>query len=73
MSLNLASSETNLKKLENTIKPFKIYLDYQQPKVLVIKDNFIKEEKTKEVILDNEIKKDSLDNKKDIKIKKVRV
>ena len=56
--------ETNLKKLENTIKPFKIYLNYQQPKVLAVKDDFTEEEETEEVILDN---------KEDIKIKKVRV
>jgi hypothetical protein len=73
MSLNPVSLETNLKKSENTIKPFRIYLDYQQPKVLVVKDDSTKEEETEEVVLDNEIKKDSLDNKEDIKMKKVGV
>ena len=62
-----------MKKLENTVKPFRTYLDYQQPKVLAVKDDFIKEKETEEVILDNKIEKDSLDDKEDIKIKKVRV
>jgi hypothetical protein len=73
MSLNLALSETNLKKLKNTVKPFRIYSDYQQPKVLIMKDDFTEKKEIEEVVLDNEIKKDSLDNKEDIKRKKVGV
>ena len=73
MFLNLVLLEINLKKLENTIKLFRIYLDYQWPKVLIVKDDFVEEEEIEEVVLDNKIEKDSLDNKEDIKIKKVRV
>jgi hypothetical protein len=73
MSLNLVLSETNLKKLENTIKPFKIHSNYQWPKVLTIKNNSTKEEEIEKVVLDNKIKKNSLDDKEDIKMKKVGV
>jgi len=45
VSLNLALLETNLRlKLENTIKLFRIYSDYQQPKVLVVNNNSKEEE-----------------------------
>jgi hypothetical protein len=48
-------------------------LDYQQPKVLIIKNNFTEEEEIEEIVLNNKIEKDSLNNKEDIKMKKVRV
>jgi hypothetical protein len=38
-----------------------------------VKDNSTEEEETKEVVLNNKIEKDSLDNKEDIKMKKVGV
>ncbi len=71
--LNLVLLRMNLKsKLENTIRPFRIYSDYWWPKVLEVKDNF-KEEEIEQVILNNEIEINSLDDKDNIKIKKVRV
>jgi hypothetical protein len=63
----------NLKKLENIIKLFRTYLDYQQPKVSIVKDNFTEEEETEKFILYDKIKKNSSDDKEDIKIKKVGV
>ena len=73
MSPNLALSETNLKKLENTVKPFKIYSDYQWPKVSAVKNNSTEEEEIEEVVLNDKIEKDSSDNKEDIEIKKIGV
>ena len=65
---------TNSKsKLENTVKPFRTYSDYRRPKVLAVNDDFDKEEETEQVILDDEVEINSLDNKDDIEIKKVRV
>ena len=73
MPLNPVLLKINSKsKLENTVRPFKIYSDYWRPKVLEVKDNF-KEEETEQVILDNEIEINSLDNKDDIEIRKVGV
>ncbi len=44
-SPNLALLGTNLKlKLENTVKIFRIYLDYRRPKVLVVNNDSNKEE-----------------------------
>ena len=64
----------NLKlKLEKTVKPFKIYLDYQRPKVLEVNDNFKEKEEIEEVILNNKIEINSLDDEDDIKIKKIGV
>ena len=64
----------NLKlKLKKTVKPFKIYLDYQRPKVLKVNNNSKKEKEIEEVILNNKIEINSLNNEDDIKIKKVRV
>ena len=40
---------------------------------MAVKDNFMEEEETEKVVLDNKIEKDFLDNKEDIKIKKIRV
>ena len=72
--LNVVLLEINLKlKLEKTVKPFKIYSDYQRPKFLITNDNSTKKEEIKEVILDNKIEINSLDNEDDIKIKKVGV
>jgi len=45
ISLNLALLGTNLKlKLENTVKLFRTYSDYQRPKVLAVNNNSNKEE-----------------------------
>ena len=38
-----------------------------------MKDDSTEEEEIEEIVLDDEIEKDSLDDKEDIKIKKVRV
>jgi hypothetical protein len=60
-------------KLENTIKQFRIYSDYQRPKVLAVNNNSKEEEEIEQVILDSKVEINSLDNKDDIKMKKVRV
>ena len=60
-------------KLENTVKLFKIYLDYQQPKVLAVNNNSKEEKEIEKVISDNKIEINSLNNKDDIKIKKIKV
>ncbi len=74
MPPNLALLKINLKsKLKNTVRPFRTYSDYQRPKVLEVKDDFKEEEETEQVISDNEIEINSLDNKDDIKIRKVGV
>jgi hypothetical protein len=60
-------------KSEDTVKQFRIYSDYQRPIVLAVNDDSKKEEETEQVILDSKVEINSLDNKDDIKIKKVRV
>jgi hypothetical protein len=40
---------------------------------LAVKDDFIEKEETKEVVLDDKIEKNSLDDKEDIKMKKIKV
>ena len=71
---NLVLLRTNLKlKLKKTVKPFKTHLDYQQPKILEVNNNFKKEEEIKKVISNNKIEINFLDNKNNIKIKKVGV
>ena len=72
--LNPALSGMNSKsKLENTVRLFRTHLDYWRPKVLEVKDDFKEEEEIEQVISDNEIEINSLDDKDDIKIKKVGV
>jgi hypothetical protein len=40
---------------------------------LAVKDDFIEKEEIKEVVLDDKIEKNSLDDKEDIKMKKIKV
>jgi hypothetical protein len=71
-SPNLALLGTNSKlKSKNTVKPFRTHSDYQQPKVLIINNNFREEEETEQVVSDNKIEVNSSDDKDDIKMKKV--
>jgi hypothetical protein len=65
---------TNSKlKSENTVKQFRTHSDYRRPIVLAVNNNSKEEEEIEQVISDSKVEINSLDNKDDIKIKKVRV
>ena len=73
-SPNLILLGINLKsKSEKTVKPFRIYSDYQQPKISVVNNDSAEEEEIEKVILDDKIEVNSSDNEDDIEIKKVGV
>ena len=64
---------TNLKlKSENTVKQFRINSDYRRPTVSAVNNDSKEEEEIEQVILDSEVEINSLDDKDDIEIKKVK-